>query len=367
MKKLIALLISIVSLSLLFSGCGSEHAQIEFIESEKINEDTHKALDAEYNNITLDKGLTVGDINKVNQCDYHFEQVFNVKESKEVSELVEFFPGMEYFDEDKNSGDNIVKKCEDVANSGFNTLMYYNYTKNKYAVISDAGNITLISSKGSDERKFKAIQEYISVGNNNEIEDNNVLKATNSFVSKVFDITGGTPPIPVALCSGQNSYGEKIYKVYLEQKIMDTTIDSFGTEYASSGHSFSSDVPNNPYAPMESTVILDKDLNVLEFRYAGNTPYSEKKELSQLPSLSSVLKYIDEEIAPNIKLTVTDLKLKYCIGTGTSDLIPVWTIWCCKDNEEPTRCTRFYVDCRSGRIDYIIDGTYGVKNIKSDK
>lgn len=366
MKKIRAVFLLATSIVCLITGCvnnSKKQVRVEFAETESINDDIDSALQTKYTNFEIDKSVTVDKIESIMSYSYKFDKKFGGIEDNKVSQLIEFFPGKQWFDENKKTNDRIEKKYEEIAGSGFKTLMYYNYSQNKYAVIVDSGEITLDSSSGSEETDFSKIESTVSIDKLNGDEQKRAFDNSTAFLKKVFEILNEEPPFSSKMSIGENQKGEKIYKIILEQKLPKSSIDSLGTSNAVSGYNTSSGVLNDPYASLDNYIILDKEQNVISFSYNGNAKYIEGTALNKIPTLSSVLRYLDEEIAPNIKLTVSDISMKYCIGLGTNDLIPVWIIECCKNNEDPTKCTRFYVDCRNGRIDYIIEGTYGVRNV----
>lgn len=365
MKKLRAILLLAMSSVCLLTGCfGKEKVKIEFAETSSINEDVHKALQAKYTNFRIDKKVTVDKIDSVKAYSYKFVEKLGGIEDNKVSQLIEFYPGIQWFDEKKYPGDNIIKKYEELADSGFNTLMYYNYSQKKFAVVNGYGGITLNSS-GLEKSSFSKIEATVSIADLSGEEEKRALDNSTTFLKKVFEIQNEEAPIPVKMCIGENQNGEKIYQIFLEQKLPGSSIDLFGTGGAHKGYGVTSEgVPDDRFASLSNYIVLDKNMDVITFQFDGNVVYTQGDELDKIPTLSSVMRYLDKEIAPNIKLTVSDISLKHGMALGSTDLVPVWEIECCKENEDPMSCTRFFVDCTNGRVDYIIDKTYGCRNVK---
>lgn len=348
MKK--ALIFLMICIGSILSGCNNEY-RIKFIDIFKLEEDIIDAEEQKYDHITVDSNVIIPNVREMHSYKYRKEKTFNSEHDDRCIKLIELLFDYDDFNKDKNPHDDIT-----VDHTGENdeVITFYNYTKEEFAVFYSSGKVYV--GGNIDSKEFSSINAAAKITDAPSKEHKEVIDTANSFLLSVKNILSITPLKATAIMEGLNEKSEKIYKVYFEQPIEETSIDSFGTFYASQG-----DMKKFSYYTASNSVVIDNNKNVISFEFEGQYYLENNNELTECPSISSVLNYIDKELAPNIDLKVTDIKFRYAVGIQSGELTPVWIIESCRPKESLNDCTRFFVNCNTGDMEYVINGSHGIK------
>ena len=364
MKKIINIL-TLAAICFAFTSCGKKSNSpadyIEYTDSyDTLCDDADKAVSEEYNNFTIadDITLNISDYGKSYKFINNYKSPASPNDEY-CKELIELQFDMSSFDKQENHDDDIYV---DVINKGEISEAYclYNYTKHRYGVFGKYGKVTV----GNDSDVIlEALNEpiksvtYINNEKNVKLDDDeeNALAVCGEYVNKYSAIMGDFTCTPKCICRISAENGEEFYAVYYEQNIQGIRLYPFGMEEAEN----QSEDFISKYLPSIIMGVSDSNGN---FRYFTNQDTLvgslEEKSSYKIAKLSTVLEYVDEVLATEYHINISNISYEYTQDYENDMLYPSWIIDLKTDDASPRSCNRIIVNAVDGTVSFYFDKEY---------